>query len=138
MPPFKYWLTASAIYIALGALVALGTSIAGHGDKPISKVLAVLWIVSAGLVVFGLYNAATLAQRAEQQATLASRVAYVNALTRTYIQGHDGISSEMMGGLELPPEIWLNRELAKAGETWRVRNIRGPRFEIYELPPSGN
>ncbi|MEI9930756.1 MAG: hypothetical protein WDM89_09445 [Rhizomicrobium sp.] len=38
----------------------------------------------------------------------------------------------MMAGLELPPEWWLNEQLEKQGKPWRVRNVRGTRFESYD------
>lgn len=37
---------------------------------------------------------------------------------------HDGISPRMVGGLELLPEKWLNAELARMNQTWRVRDLQ--------------
>jgi hypothetical protein len=62
-----------------------------------------------------------------------SRRDFLGALTRNYILSHDGISSEMMAGLELPPQDWLNDQLEKYGKPWRVRTGKGPAFETYDV-----
>ena len=51
--------------------------------------------------------------------------------TRLYVVSHDNISSEMMAGLELPPEAWLNEQLEKQGTSWRVRVLNGANFEHF-------
>lgn len=33
----------------------------------------------------------------------------------------------------LPPDQWVNTQLARNGETWRVQNVDGFRYEIYEV-----
>ena len=52
--------------------------------------------------------------------TSRERQEFLVSLTRLYIASHDGISSEMMAGLQLPPDDWLNGELAKRGKAWHV------------------
>jgi hypothetical protein len=32
----------------------------------------------------------------------------------------------------LPPDSWLNEQLGKFGEDWRVQNVDGFRYEIYD------
>ncbi len=55
-------------------------------------------------------------------------------LTDLYKLSHDNISSEMMAGLEYPPAEYLNGELAKRGERWRVKEAGPGKVEIYDLP----
>jgi hypothetical protein len=33
----------------------------------------------------------------------------------------------------LPPDSWLNEQLIKFGETWRVQNVDDFRYEIYDV-----
>jgi hypothetical protein len=49
----------------------------------------------------------------------------------------DIVSERMKAGLELPPAEWINAELEKLEEPWRVRNIHGRNCEIFELPRYG-
>lgn len=67
--------------------------------------------------------------------SVAVRRAYIGQLTNLYIYSHDGISSEMLAGMQLPPEDWLNEQLAKNGKAWRVRNVQGTNVETYNAPP---
>lgn len=53
-------------------------------------------------------------------------------LRNLWIASNDNISSEMMAGLEWPPEIWLNEKLAFYRQAWRVRT-NGAYFETYDL-----
>ncbi len=32
----------------------------------------------------------------------------------------------------VPPDNWINEQLARLGEDWRVQNVDGYRYEIYE------
>jgi hypothetical protein len=32
----------------------------------------------------------------------------------------------------LPPDSWLNAQLSQSGENWRVQNVDGFRYEIYD------
>ena len=34
--------------------------------------------------------------------------------------------------LALPPDSWLNEQLSHFGENWRVQNVDGFRYEIYD------
>lgn len=65
------------------------------------------------------------------QGPAADQIAFVRQLTNLYIASHDGITPEMVAGLELPPEAWLNEQLEKQGKSWRVRRIKGAKFEVY-------
>lgn len=56
--------------------------------------------------------------------------ARLDQLRVLWINSHDGISPEMLAGLEWPPEDWLNANLMKQGERWRAR-VRGPNVEAY-------
>lgn len=56
--------------------------------------------------------------------------AVLSQLTHLYVLSHDGISSAMLAGMELPPKDWLNAELAKMGENWRVHEVRGALADI--------
>ncbi|ESX78839.1 MULTISPECIES: hypothetical protein [unclassified Mesorhizobium] len=69
---------------------------------------------------------------AAQKDLIANRVEIVRQFAGLYVLSHDGITSRMMAGLELPPAKWLNTELANAGHNWRVRNISGSNFEMVE------
>jgi hypothetical protein len=69
----------------------------------------------------------------DDQAEQSRRTTVLGKITALYIANHDGISSRMMVGLELPPAEFLNAELEKQGETWRVRSVQGPKAETYEI-----
>lgn len=58
-------------------------------------------------------------------------------LTAEYQHSHQNLSRRMLAGLELPPAEWINAELEKLDEPWRVRNIRGRNCEIYEISGGG-
>jgi hypothetical protein len=66
----------------------------------------------------------------------AGRLALLRQLTVLYINDHDGISPQMMAGLELPPAGWLNTELEKLRANWRVRSVNGPNAETYDVKPT--
>jgi hypothetical protein len=57
---------------------------------------------------------------AMQQAEIARRHQLLARLNQLYMLSNDGISLEMAAGLDAPPRDWLNAQLAKHGETWRV------------------
>lgn len=61
------------------------------------------------------------------------RSATLSRLTNLYMMSTDGISPAMAAGFQMPPEAWLNEQLEKMGETWRVRNIRGANCETYDV-----
>jgi hypothetical protein len=67
------------------------------------------------------------------EADARSRRQFLELLTRNFILSHDGIPSQMLAGLQLPPQDWLNEQLEIYGKRWRVRNVQGPTFEIYEV-----
>jgi len=69
-------------------------------------------------------------------ADAAARTAKLRQLTNLYIREHDGISSRMLAGLELPAPDFLNAELARMGANWRVRKVNGGEAETYTLEPS--
>ena len=60
------------------------------------------------------------------------RAGVLRQLTQLFILSSDGISSRMMAGMELPPAEFLNAELARMGERWRVRNVEGAGAETYD------
>ena len=59
--------------------------------------------------------------------------AVLRQLTQLYVFDHGAISADLLAGRELPPEDWLNAELRRRGESWRVRNVQGPIAEIYNI-----
>lgn len=63
----------------------------------------------------------------------ARRRELLNKITQLYIASNDGISSEMMAGLEFPPAEYLNAELEKLGESWRIKATGPGKVEIYDL-----
>ncbi len=68
----------------------------------------------------------------EREAFLARAKSTIAQLASFYIASHDGISSAMLAGMELPPEQWLNAELERCGQTWRVRNVQGDKYDIVD------
>ena len=36
---------------------------------------------------------------------------------------------------DLPPDAWMNEQLARLSETWRVQNVDGYRYEVFEALP---
>jgi len=67
----------------------------------------------------------------QEAAERERRANVVRQLVERYVLGHDGISTDMRTGLELPPEKWLNAELEHRGHSWRVRDLGQGRFETY-------
>lgn len=65
---------------------------------------------------------------------VARRSGVLRQLTQLYIFSHDGITPRMMAGMELPPAEFLNPELERSGETWRVRSVNGAKVETYNIP----
>lgn len=61
------------------------------------------------------------------------RQSILRQLTELYMMSNDGISSRMAAGMELPPADFLNEELEKLGESWRVHSVNGQNADIYEL-----
>ncbi len=52
--------------------------------------------------------------------SLTQKREFLSHLTTLYELSHDGTSSEMMAGFELPPDDWLNEQLRKYKKDWRV------------------
>lgn len=61
------------------------------------------------------------------------RGSILSDLLRLYMLSSDGISNEMAAGLELPPIDWMNAELSKRGERWRVATAQGRNVQTYEV-----
>jgi hypothetical protein len=59
------------------------------------------------------------------------RIATLQSLTNLYMLSHDGITPEMAAGLEFPPEEWVNSQLDKRHEAWRV-HIDGQKVNFYD------
>ena len=64
----------------------------------------------------------------------ARRAGVLRQLTQLYMVSHDGISPRMMAFMELPPVEFLNVELKRLDEPWRVRDVNGARAEMYDVP----
>lgn len=71
-------------------------------------------------------------QNAAQQEQRNSKV---RQLVHLYIDSNDGIPSSMRSGLKLPPEKWLNAQLAHQGHNWRVRDLGQGNFDTYDVTP---
>lgn len=56
----------------------------------------------------------------------------IGRLTARYLHAHPDAPQRMKVGLDEPPAEWINSELAKLGEEWRVRLGPDGRFEILE------
>lgn len=55
------------------------------------------------------------------------------AATRLYIETHSDAPETIASGEALAPVEFLNRELARRGETWRVRSTAGLEADVYEV-----
>jgi hypothetical protein len=56
---------------------------------------------------------------ASQVAEAQRRARILALLRQKYLLGHDGLSPEMMAGLDPLPKDWVDSELATLGQTWR-------------------
>ncbi len=65
---------------------------------------------------------------------LRERTDILRQLTNLYMLTHDGISSRMMAGMELPPANFLNAELERQGANWRVKEVVDAKAHIVDLP----
>lgn len=61
----------------------------------------------------------------------------VGQLIGQYLSAHPDPSPRMKMGLEQPPVEWINAELAKLEEDWRVKKDPQGQYQIYELPRWG-
>ncbi|MBX5240955.1 hypothetical protein [Rhizobium sp. NLR22b] len=83
-----------------------------------------------------------LKEKFETQMPTASAIDEVKRPQRHYLIGRftaeyqnenrGKLTPRMEAGLDLPPAEWINARLEKLDETWRVRNVRGMHFDIYE------
>lgn len=62
-----------------------------------------------------------------------TRDATLGTLTRLYIAQDNGVSARVRSGEELAPVDFLNQELERQGEKWRVRDIDGLNANIYDV-----
>ena len=69
-----------------------------------------------------------------QQLPTNHRNIRLNQLRQLWISSHDGITPEMLAGFEWPPEEWMNRELEKLNEDFRVR-VAGDKV-TFVTPPA--
>lgn len=58
-------------------------------------------------------------EQAISQAEYKRRRRLLAMLRQHYLLSHDGVSPEMMSGLEPMPTVWVDRQLESMGETWR-------------------
>lgn len=72
--------------------------------------------------------ARTIAERNAQYESLAKHVrsaeqqrrgVIIGQLRQLYVLSHDGLSSEMLAGIEPLPKLWVEAKLSQMGETWR-------------------
>lgn len=57
----------------------------------------------------------------------------IGQLTAEYLSENPGAPRRMHLGLEEPPVEWMNAELEKLGEDWRVKIGENGRYRIYDL-----
>jgi hypothetical protein len=69
----------------------------------------------------------------EQQCIAKQRSAKLRQLLRFYIFSRDNISPELLAGNALPPLDFLNGELAKSEENWRVQSVSGNNVTTSEI-----
>ncbi len=69
-------------------------------------------------------------ERGEERGRRASLLA---ALYRHHAVETAGEKGDMVYRDTLPPDAWVNAQLARRGEAWRVHNVDGFRCEIYEI-----
>jgi hypothetical protein len=72
-----------------------------------------------------------LADRLRQKQA-SDRAALMGKLRTQYILSHSGITPELAAGNAWPPQDWVNAELEKLGEDWRV-SVAGPRYEFRDV-----
>lgn len=73
----------------------------------------------------------------DQAAEDQRRSNLLQGLRNQFIASHDGISSEMMAGMAWPPDDWMNEQLEKLGETFRV-TADGPTLRYAQSPLTPN
>ena len=61
------------------------------------------------------------------------RSSLLSELYRRHAVEVAGENGEMFYRDTLPPDAWVNSQLARRGEDWRVHNVDGFRCEIYEI-----
>ena len=61
------------------------------------------------------------------------RSSLLSELYRRHAVEVAGENGEMVYRDTLPPDAWVNSQLARRGEDWRVHNVDGFRCEIYEI-----
>lgn len=127
--------------------VALTVCWEAIGQFAIATVAALGASLLFGLVIYSaklvLAPAQIAAENAEQAEIFADQIASIRSNARRdymvdlvrriieiYMSG-DGISAEMMAGLELPPAAWINEQLAKRGEAFTV-TTQGHQFFVHE------
>ena len=69
-------------------------------------------------------------ERGEERGRRASLLA---ELYRHHAVETAGENGDMVYRNTLPPDAWVNAQLARRGEAWRVHNVDGFRCEIYEI-----
>ena len=61
------------------------------------------------------------------------RAKLLHELYRFHAIETSGEGSDLVYRNALPPDAWVNAQLATRGETWRVQNVDGFRCEIYDV-----
>ncbi|MER9440841.1 hypothetical protein NKI79_05410 [Mesorhizobium sp. M0340] len=61
----------------------------------------------------------------------------IGRLIGQYLHEHKDAPRRMQMGLEQPPVDWVNAELAKLEEDWRVKTGRNGEYVFYDLPRWG-
>ena len=106
--------------------------------------VAIIWLCA---VLYGLFYALapsdnSLGMTTDESKQIGSnregslgrtRDAILLEATRTYRDSHKDIPAEIASGKALAPVDYLNKELVRRGETWRVRDTEGLEANVYEI-----
>ena len=57
----------------------------------------------------------------------------LEAATRSYVTARPNAPERMVAGETFAPPAYLNRELERMGEKWRVRSVDGLAVDVYEI-----
>lgn len=61
------------------------------------------------------------------------RARLLHAIYRARVVEVAGEEGDLVYPQTFPPDWWVNDRLESLGETWRIHNVDGFRFEVYDL-----
>lgn len=139
--PFRIGTTLGVPFATLAGVWLLS------GQLALAAVIGLLALVTLAVATFLVKVIANVARIAEgARAELAARSldedgaererrrAVVTKLVELYVlERGEQVPAAIKAGLELPPEDWLNEQLAERGEEWQIHGIRGTRYSTFEV-----